>query len=135
VNEHDGPVGRHNDIGLARQIGAVEGKAETETMQNRTHKMFGRGVLAANGDMHLPCCKRFGPFGPNGATECSHGWSDAVFGVAQPVERSCFNIIRPDGAAELPERGTAQSNTYRSSNSTSCARSIRRSSDLKSSFL
>jgi hypothetical protein len=48
VNEHDGPARRHNDIGLARQIGAVEGEAETETMQDRTHNGFGRRVLAAN---------------------------------------------------------------------------------------
>jgi hypothetical protein len=48
VNEYDGMARRHNDIGFARQIGAVEGKAETETMQNRTHSTFGRRVLAAN---------------------------------------------------------------------------------------
>jgi hypothetical protein len=52
--------------------------------------------------MHLRRCCYAGLFGPNGAVECSHGWSDAVCGVAQPVERSCFNIIRPEGAAELP---------------------------------
>jgi hypothetical protein len=34
VNEHNGPARRHNDIGLARQIGAVEGKAEAEAMQD-----------------------------------------------------------------------------------------------------
>jgi hypothetical protein len=74
-------------------------------------------------------------FGPNGAAECSHGWSDAAFGVAQPVETFVSKYIRPEGAAESSGRATAQSNTYRSSNSTSCARSMRRSSDLKSSFL
>ena len=38
-------------------------------------------------------------FGPNGAAECSHGWSDAAFGVAQPVETFVSKYIRPEGAA------------------------------------
>jgi len=69
---------------------------------------------------------------PDGAADCSRGWSDAAFGVAEPVGAFVFQHVRPDGAAEAPSRAADQSNTYRSSNSTPCARSIRRSSDRKS---
>jgi hypothetical protein len=44
------------------------------------------------------------PDRPNGAAECSHGWSDAAFGVAQPVGVFIFQYIRPDGAAESRRR-------------------------------
>jgi hypothetical protein len=48
VNEHDGPARWHNDIGFARQIGAVQGEPAAETMQNRTHNALWRGVLAVD---------------------------------------------------------------------------------------
>ena len=87
--------------------------------------------------MNLRRCCGFGLFGPNGATGCSHGWSTGrcTAGGAQPVEKFVFQCARPEGAEESPRREADQSNTYRSSNSTPCARSIRKSSDLKSSFL
>jgi hypothetical protein len=46
--DRDGPARRHSDIGLARQIGEVEGNAAAETMQDRTHDALERGVLAVN---------------------------------------------------------------------------------------
>jgi len=69
---------------------------------------------------------------PAGAADCSHGWSDAAFGVAQPVGAFVLQYVRPNGAEEWPGRAADQSSTYRSSNSTPCAVSIRRSSDRKS---
>jgi hypothetical protein len=64
VNEHHGSARRHNDIGLARQIGAVEGEAAAEPMQNRTHNTFGRRILAANRGHSLSMllsCRRLRP--------------------------------------------------------------------------
>lgn len=76
------------------------------------------------------CC------GPIGAVEYSHGWSAAAEGGgAEPVEGVVFAHSRPAGAEESHLFAFAQSNTYRSSNSISCARRNRNSSDLKSSFL
>jgi len=37
---------------------------------------------------------------PTGAADCSRGWSDAAFGVAQPVGAFAFQHVRPGGAAE-----------------------------------
>jgi hypothetical protein len=57
---------------------------------------------------------------PNGAQECSHGWSAArVFaGGAQPVEAEFLSLSCPGGAEEESATEAAQSNTYFSSNST-----------------
>ena len=32
---------------------------------------------------------------PNGATACSHGWSDAALSVAQPVDRVSSSLFFP----------------------------------------
>ncbi|MEX0775483.1 MAG: PfkB family carbohydrate kinase [Phycisphaeraceae bacterium] len=40
---------------------------------------------------------------PGGVKECSHGWSDAAWGVAEPVERSAVIHSAPAGAAETPD--------------------------------
>lgn len=74
---------------------------------------------------------------PEGAPECSHGWSAArrEAGGAEPVEGGSDSVSCPGGAEEVPDGAAPQSNTYFSSNSIPWARRIRRSSDLKSSFL
>ena len=60
---------------------------------------------------------------PNGATECSHGCSGTAAKPpdAEPVENVSHIIGRPGGAEEMLTDTMTQSNTYRSSNSTSCA--------------
>lgn len=75
--------------------------------------------------------------GPNGAAECSHGWSVArvLAGEAQPVERIALSDFCPGGAEESRDNPAHQSNTYLSSNLTPWAWSIRKSSDLKSSLM
>jgi hypothetical protein len=84
-----------------RAVACIDTAALSPTRERRVASAL-RGPLASGAVWHGQRCRRVGLFGPNGAAECSHGWSDAAFGVAQPVERSCFNILRPDGAAELP---------------------------------
>ena len=50
---------------------------------------------------------------PNGATECSHGWSGAAAQPpdAEPVETVVHMIARPEGVEEAPTDTAAQSNT------------------------
>ena len=39
---------------------------------------------------------------PNGATDCSHGWSDAAGGITQPVDNQSLFELAPAGAKETP---------------------------------
>src|SRR5258705_13137102 len=66
---------------------------------------LGHAPFGPNGTA-LPSAPR-GPrcFGPNGAAECSHGWSDAALSVAEPVEDVTENAGRPGrGGGRTPLR-------------------------------
>lgn len=142
MHEDDRPPRSQNDIRAAGNPGPVQAEAIPERKEYTSHGAFGAGVPATHPGHALaafpPTLGSACPsLRPNGAQECSHGWSAArvLAGGAEPVESGFVSRSCPGGAEEEHDRAVAQSNTYRSSNSISWRRSIRNNSDLKSSFL
>jgi len=84
-----------------------------------THRFGGGRPRADDRQCRVPCgheadCQApsgRGPvaaFGPEGAGDCSHGWSDAVVGIAEPVGNgSRYPPLRPGGATEVHQPATA----------------------------
>src|SRR5207249_8100683 len=75
-------------------------------------------------------------FAPTGRRDVATGGAAARRSppTRNPWKAGSFLDPAPKGAEESPDRAVDQSNTYCSSNSISCSRSIRSSSVLKSSF-
>jgi hypothetical protein len=125
VDEDHESSGAKDDVRASRPVRRVQAKAISQRKEYPSHGALGAGVPATNLGHVLAAapptlCSACPPLRPNGAAECSHGWSAVrvLAGGAQPVEARLSSLSCPGGAEDSRRHKFAQSKAYFSSNST-----------------